>query len=56
MLDLQHQPNKLMFDEETLKLSTKFYDNNHDKNITPLQDMEKKLVKKYIKSLVRAKY
>ena len=40
MVNLQPQPNKLMFDEETLKLATNFYNNNHDKKIVPLQDLE----------------
>ena len=45
MLDLQPQPNKLIFDEEILKLATNCYNYNHDKNIVQFQDLEKKLVK-----------
>ena len=57
MVNLQPQPNKLMFDEETLKLATNFYNNNHDKKIVPLQDLENDFSENsFLKLLVKAKY
>ena len=57
MFDLHLQPNKLMFDEETLKLATNFFNNSHDKSTVPLQDLENDFSKiLFIKSLVKAKY
>ena len=57
MFGLKKQPNNLMFDAETLKLSTNFHNNSHDKNIVPLQDLEIDFNdNSFIKSLVRIKY
>ena len=57
MVNLQPQPNKLMFDEETLNLATNFYNNNHDKKIVPLQDLENGFSESsFLKLLVKAKY
>ena len=41
MFGLQHHPNKLMLDAESLKLANNFYDDSHGKKIVPLQDLEK---------------
>jgi hypothetical protein len=57
MVNLQLQPNNLMFDEETLNLATNFYNSNHDKKIVPLQDLENDFNESsFLKLLVKAKY
>ena len=57
MVNLQPQPNKLMFDEETLNLATNFYNSNRNKKIVPLQDLENDFSESsFLKLLVKAKY